>query len=169
MTRKRKETHCGPQDPPLVEQAAKHVDYECEGLKDTQREIRSWREFAPSDEESVKRAAVYVAWLVHLRCLITFFRSQQTFGDEVLACHFMDDPDAWAKEHEGELRLSHEEKERVNRMDHLMAHITYNRLKEASDFGPHDHQIAVKRLRIFYATLPARHKPRFPALAALVA
>ena len=54
-------------------------------------------------------------------------------------------------------------------MDHLMAHITYNRLKEASDFSRLDHQIAVKRLRIFYATLPARHRPRFPALAALVA
>src|SRR5436190_4537552 len=110
---------------------------------------------------------VYVAWLVHLRCLITFFRTEQVFGDEVLACHFMDDPARWARDHESELRLSDGEKERVNRMDHRMAHITYNRLKEASDFGPLDHQIAVKRLRIFYATLPARYKPRFPALAAL--
>ena len=165
----RKKIPCIPQDPSDVEKAAAHVDYECKAVGDTQREIRSWTDVAPSEEESVKRAAVYVAWLVHLRCLVTFFRTEQVFGDEVLACHFMDDPAKWARDHDSELRLSDAERERVSRMDHLMAHITYNRLKEASDFGPLDHQIAVQRLRIFYATLPARHKPRFPALAALVA
>jgi len=165
----RKKTPCQPQDPTAVEKVAAHVEYECRELGNTQRQIRTWNDFAPSDEEAVKRAAVYVAWLVHLRCLITFFRTEQTFGDEVLACHFMDDPDTWAREHESEIELSPAEKERVNRIDHLVAHITYERLKEASDFDAEDHQIAVKRLRIFYASLPDRHKPRFPSLAKLVA
>lgn len=160
---------CEPQDPSDVEKAAAHVDGECRALGNTQREIRSWTDFAPSEEEAVKRAAVYVAWLVHLRGLITFFRTQQTFGDEVLACHFMDDPGRWAQDHDSELRLSDAEKERVNRMDHLMAHITYNRLHEASDFDQSDHKMVVKRLRIFYDALPAWQRPRFTALAALLA
>ena len=166
---KPKRIPCRPQDQDQIEKAAKHVDYECEALGKTQREIRSWNDFAPTELESVKRAAIYVAWLVHLRCVLTFFRNAQFHGDEVLACHFMDDPAKWASDHAGELRLSDAENRRVEMIEHLVSHLTYDRLSEVSDFGPHDHQMAIKRLRIFYASLPQRHKPRFPALAALLA
>ncbi len=161
-------TPCRKQDPSAVETLARHVDYECGEFGAKQREIRSWTDFAPSDEESVKRAAVYEMWLVHLRSLVAFFRTKQDQGDEVLACHFMDEPAQWARDHEAELRLSAEERERVDRINHLVAHITYERPKLQSDFGPQDHEMVMKRLRIFYAELPARHKARFPALAALV-
>jgi hypothetical protein len=144
------------------------VDYECGAFGATQREIRTWAGFAESDEDSVKRSAVYEMWLVHLRSLVAFFRSKQDQGDEVLACHFMDDPAQWAREHEHELKLKPEEQERVSRINHLVAHITYERPKLESDFGPQDHEMVMKRLRIFYAELPARHKPRFPQLAQLV-
>lgn len=162
-------TPCRKQDESAVETLARHVDYECGAFGATQREIRSWPDFATSEEESVRRAAVYEMWLVHLRSLVAFFRTKQDQGDEVLACHFMEDPGQWARDHESELRLSAEERERVDRINHLVAHITYERPKLESDFGPQDHEMVMKRLRIFYAELPARHKARFPALAALVA
>jgi len=161
-------TLCRKQDPSAVEKIAAHVDYECGAFGAKQREIRSWTDFAPSEEESVKRAAVYEMWLVHLRNLVAFFKTKQDQGDEVLACHFMDEPAQWARDHEAELQLTDEERERVARINHLVAHITYERPKLQSDFGPHDHEMVMKRLRIFYATLPPRHKPRFPGLAELV-
>src|SRR5438876_7884172 len=134
-------TPCRKQDPSAVEALAAHVDYECRAFADKQREIRSWTEFAPSDQESVKRASVYEMWLVHLRSLVAFFRTQQVHGDEVLACHFMDDPAQWARDHETELQLSEVERERVDRINHLVAHITYERPKLPSDFGPEDHEM----------------------------
>src|SRR6266566_1993666 len=160
-------TPCRQQDPSAIEKMAAHVDYECGAFGAKQREIRSWTDFATSDEESVKRGAVYEMWLVHLRSLVAFFRTKQDQGDEVLACHFMDEPAQWARDHESELQLSDEERERVARINHLVAHITYERPRLQSDFGPQDHEMVMKRLRIFYAELPARHKARFPALAAL--
>lgn len=161
-------TPCRKQDPSTVAQMAAHVDYECGAFGAKQREIRSWRDFAPSYEESVRRASVYEMWLVHLRNLAAFFKTKQDQGDEVLACHFMDDPAKWARENEAEFKLTDVEQERVARINHLVTHITYERPKLQSDFGPHDHEMVMKRLRVFYAALPDRHKPRFTKLAALV-
>ncbi len=161
-------TPCRKQDPAALEKVARHVDYECGAFGDKQREIRSWQDLAPSEEESVKRTAVYEMWLVHLRSLVAFFRAKQDQGDEVLACHFMEDPARWAQEHESQLQLTAEEYERVARINHLVAHITYERPNLQSDFSLHDHEMVMKRLRIFYATLPSRHKPLFPRLAKMV-
>jgi hypothetical protein len=80
----------------------------------------------------------------------------------------MDDPAKWWTDHAAELQLSLAEKQRVRKIDHLVAHITYERLREDSDFGPLDHQLVLKRLCIFHDSLPAEHKPHFPALAALL-
>jgi hypothetical protein len=161
-------TPCRKQDPSALEKLAPHVDYECDAFGATQREIRSWADFAQDDEDSVRRAAVYEMWLVHLRNLVAFFRTKQDQGDEVLACHFMDDPAQWARDRESELQLSAAERERVERINHLVTHITYERPRMESDFSRLDHEMVMKRLRIFYAQLPARHKARFPKLAALV-
>jgi len=161
-------TPCRKQDPSAVEKMAAHVDYECGALGATQQEIRTWPDFAPTEEESVRRAAVYEMWLVHLRSLVAFFRTKQDQGDEVLACHFIDEPAQWARDHESHLQLSAVERERVDRINHLVTHITYERPKLQSDFGPQDHEMVMKRLQIFYAELPARHKVRFPKLAALL-
>src|SRR5438128_9976354 len=116
-------TPCRKQDPSAVETLARHVDYECGAFGATQREIRSWAGLATSEEDSVRRAAVYEMWLVHLRSLVAFFRTKQDHGDEVLACHFMDDPAQWARDHENELQLTDGERERVDRINHLVAHI----------------------------------------------
>lgn len=161
-------TPCRRQPPETLDAILPHVEGECHSLARTWERIRRWRRNPRSVEGETRRIALFEAWLVHVRNLVVFFRDQQDEGDEVLACHFMATPAEWAAANQAELALTVPERERLGRIQKLLAHITYDRLTAVSDFDERELEMVVRRLRVFYRDVPEPYKSRFRHLRALV-
>ena len=80
----------------------------------------------------------YTAWYVHCRTLMDFFESKPTDKDDVLATHYLDQPDEWRELVKKAKSPKYDDMaEAANK---LMAHLTYARCSYQGAADPDEYR-----------------------------
>ncbi len=140
---------------------AEHVDYEIWMLFAITERLRAAAAL-PSDE--VARRAILESWLIHLRALYEFFKTENR-KDRRAVDYFENDHTKAAKIGDLAPKPDSWEERRIKEIHKAVAHIVEDRARLDTNWSEWDLDLVTPRLRVFFELLEADTRPWFPRAA----